>query len=252
MRRISRGSLPMKTQNYLIRKQRELDADAVVSPETSWVHARKNKALKRLVDVLIEMSGKRARCMYCDDSRGTSIEHFWPKSRYREKCFLWENMLLLCQGCQNHKGNRFDLDQAGLPLLIDPTVEDPWDHLFFEAGTGILTGRYDGKTHQPSEKGLHTTRSDILPLNIEAVTEGRLRTKRNLQRAVRDFTGHVEQGRNMAEAENELVEAVRDNDDYGLAVWFFIRDGQKDRPFADLKTNWPKVWTCVQKAVASC
>ncbi len=122
--------------------------------ESLWKKARKTKSLQAVFNCLIEMSGKRQRCMYCDDSRGTTIEHYWPKSVYWSKCFLWENMLLLCQGCQCHKGNRFDLDSRGQPLLINPVDDDPWDFLFFETTTGILVARYEPTIGAPNPREL--------------------------------------------------------------------------------------------------
>jgi len=249
MRKILRKDLRAAAQRYLARKTSEVDEGSDM--DTIWKNARRTKAVQHVFRTLVEMSGRRERCMYCDDSRGTTIEHFWPKSVYRSKCFRWDNMLLLCQGCQSHKGNRFDLDSSGHPLLINPTVEDPWEFLFFEDTTGILTGRYDLKLQSPDPKGTHTTHRMILPLNIEAVTEGRLRTKRNLQRAIRTFIQNVEQGSSLAQAQHELVETIRDNDDYGLSVWFFLRDGQNNLPFKRLKAEWPDTWKEVQLSVSA-
>lgn len=245
---VLRKNLAVIARRYLARKTANLDDSADI--DTIWKNARRTKAIQHVFRTLVEMSGKRERCMYCDDSRGTTIEHFWLKSAYRKKCFCWENMLLLCQGCQSHKGNRFDLDSFGNPLLINPTMEDPWDFVFFEETTGILTGRYDPKLQAPDPKGAHTTNRRTLPLNIEAVTEGRLRTKRNLQRAIRTFIQNVEQGRSRAQAEHELMETIRDNDDYGLTVWYFLRDGQESLPFRRLKAQWPRTWKAVQMCVS--
>jgi hypothetical protein len=41
---------------------------------------------------------------------------------------------------------------------------------------------------------------------------------------------------------NELLEAVTDNLDYGLAYWCFLKGGSEDRPFRDLKQAYPVVW----------
>jgi len=202
--------------------------------------------MKAVFKSLIEMSGKRERCMYCDDSRGTTVEHFWPKSIYKQKCFLWENMFLLCQGCQNHKGNRFDLDANHQPLLINPVEEDPWDFLFFEQDTGLLTARYDAARDVQNPKGAHTTDSTVLPLNIEAVTEGRVRTRNNLRRAIRAFIVSSQNGNPSAEAQRELLEAINDNDDYGLAVWFFLKDGKDDPPFCVLRAEYPETWVLIR------
>lgn len=240
MRRIVRKDLDKKGQTYLARKQREVAAKHDINK--AWKNARQTLTMKRVFESLLEISGKRNRCMFCEDSRGTTIEHFWPKSTYRDKCFLWENMLLLCQGCQSQKGDRFDLDRDGKPLLLNPTEEDPRDFLYFEPTTGILTARFEKQHNRPNPKGAHTTDRKILPLNIESVTEGRLRTKRNLQRAVTTFLRDSAASSSPEEAKSALVQAIRDNDDYGLVVWYFFRDGNSESPFANLRKDHPEIW----------
>jgi uncharacterized protein (TIGR02646 family) len=244
MRRILRKGLEKRVMRYLSRKQQEVATKSDI--QRIWKYARNTKTLKAVFDCLVEMSGKRARCMFCEDSRGTTIEHFWPKSVYREKCFLWDNMLLLCQGCQTHKGDRFDLNAAGEPLLVNPTEEDPWDFLFFEAGTGLLTARFQTDIDAPNLKGAHTTDSEVLPLNIESVTEGRLRTKRNLQRAVNIFLRDISNGISAPEANSNLLQAIRDNDNYGLVIWYFVRDGCSESPFDLLKRDHSNLWSEIQ------
>lgn len=188
MRRIHRCALPRQASRYLDKKQHEVNAGTAVS----WKQARATKAISTVFETLGQMSGPRRRCMFCEDSRGTTIEHFWPKAHYKSRMFVWANFLLLCQGCQSKKGDRLDLDSEGQPLLIDPTAEDPWDHLFFDSATGMIVPRYDQATDAPDAKGDHTTNPGILPLNIEAVTEGRLRTARNLRRAVNSYLKNIQ------------------------------------------------------------
>jgi uncharacterized protein (TIGR02646 family) len=78
-----------------------------------------------------------ARCMYCEDSLGTDIDHFAPKADYPALAFSWPNYLLACSYCNsNLKRNQFPLDTAGQPLLIDPTVDQPTAHLLFVSATG--------------------------------------------------------------------------------------------------------------------
>jgi hypothetical protein len=63
------------------------------------------------------------------------MEHFRPKSRYSDQMFRWPNLLLCRTECERLKGDRFPL-QHGSPLLVDPTQEDPWQHIDFDPGTG--------------------------------------------------------------------------------------------------------------------
>ncbi|WP_224240151.1 HNH endonuclease family protein [Hyalangium gracile] len=96
------------------------------------------------------------RNMYCEDSAGTDIEHFWPKSEYPEKAFSWTNYLLACSGCNsNHKREKFPRDEAGAPLLIDPTVEDPRTHLALSLRTGEYVARTPKGEQSIAVFGLH-------------------------------------------------------------------------------------------------
>lgn len=98
MRRVQRLTLPVSVQRYLSGRQTRVDQGLCV--DKAWTQARKTKTIdKRLLPILVDMAGNRERCMFCNDSRGTDIEHFWPKQRFPKKSFAWENMLLACAGC---------------------------------------------------------------------------------------------------------------------------------------------------------
>src|SRR5437016_3340174 len=99
MRKIVRLHPSPRAQAYLAKKQAAIARGGNL--ESTWKNARKTKAFRELFAVLIRMAGRRERCMYCEDSRGTTIEHFWPKARYKERAFVWINLLLVCQGCQS-------------------------------------------------------------------------------------------------------------------------------------------------------
>ena len=147
----------------------------------------------------------------------------------------------VCTGCNRLKGNRFAVDNRNRPLLIDPTIENPCDFLYFDALTGNITAKYDSSTGKPSRKGIHTVDPTVLPLNIEPVTEGRQRTRRNLVRAVNHFL-HRTKSSPLPVLQGEVIEAIQDNDDYGLAHWYFQRDGESEEPFRTLRIAHPSVW----------
>ncbi|NOY25886.1 MAG: HNH endonuclease, partial [Oligoflexia bacterium] len=83
------------------------------------------------------MASGRARCMYCEDSLGTDIDHFRPKADFPQRAFAWPNYLLACSHCNsNLKRNAFPIDGNGDPLLLDPSADNPAEHLLFSPSTG--------------------------------------------------------------------------------------------------------------------
>lgn len=246
MRQVPRVSLSPRTASYLVRKQREISAGKDV--QTTWKHARQTQSMARVAQTLALMSGERQRCMFCGDSRGTDVDHFWPKARFRQRVFRWNNLLWVCSGCNRQKGDQFPLDKNGRPLLIDPTAEDPWNFLYFDAGTGNITAKYDTSTGEPNPKGVQTVDPAILPLNIEAVTEGRQRTRRNLVRAINTFLSHMSSS-NREGLQTELLDAVQDNDEYGLIYWYFSGDGMSEEPFHTLRESYRDVWNRIAQSL---
>ncbi|MEV0394529.1 HNH endonuclease [Polymorphospora rubra] len=100
----------------------------------------RNTVRQPLREVLAEMSPGREHCMYCGDNHGTDVDHFEPVSRNPLRTFDWLNHLLACSTCNSHgKRDAFPLDDAGRPLLIDPTTEDPFEHLFLSLTVGIYS-----------------------------------------------------------------------------------------------------------------
>lgn len=175
--------------------------------------------------------------MYCEDSRATDIEHFWPRKSYPAKVFAWLNLLWTCAGCNRCKATRFPLGEDGLPLLVDPTAEDPWDFLFYDSETGELAGRWRAETGLEDPKGRETLEL-LSTLSHQAVVEGRMRSYRGLARAVRTFLASTRD----AVALGELLEAVADCDGAGLAIWFFLREGSDEPPFALLREQCSWAW----------
>lgn len=241
MRQLKRVPLAKGLEKYLDRKEQQVHNGR--GARELWEAARKTRTLRSIEKTLADMLGSRVRCMFCEDSRGTAIDHFWPLGPYPERAFRWLNMLLVCDACNRKKGIQFDLDGANQPLLIDPTADDPWEHLFYESVTGQLTAKYLGTHFDP--KGEYTCDPDVLPLNIEAITSGRKRAARNLKRFVTEF---LESNKSEA-ALAKLVDAVCDNNDYDLARWFFKLDGKSESPFDVLRRHYPDAWTTVVNAL---
>jgi len=87
------------------------------------------------------------RCMYCGDSRGTDIDHFEPIKIAPFRTFDWPNHLLACSSCNsNAKRDAYPCDEHGKSLLVNPSFEDPSDHLKLTLSVGM----YMGITHKGS------------------------------------------------------------------------------------------------------
>ncbi|MCW8103027.1 HNH endonuclease family protein [Streptomyces tauricus] len=123
-------------------------------------------APKKHVRAALELMAHGAvRCMYCDDSRATDIDHFEPLARAPLRAFVWVNHLLACSHCNsNCKHRQYPVSAEGVCLLVDPTAEDPAAHLVLL----LKAGMYDPL----SPKGEETIK--VFGLNRPDLVKGRL------------------------------------------------------------------------------
>jgi uncharacterized protein (TIGR02646 family) len=103
---------------------------------TRWNSARSERSDIRIY--LARMAPGIERCMYCGDNIGSDIDHFEPISRAPLRTFDWFNHLLACGFCNNRKRSKYPCDETGKGLVIDPTSEDPSEHIRLV----LRTGRY--------------------------------------------------------------------------------------------------------------
>jgi uncharacterized protein (TIGR02646 family) len=234
--------LHAETVDALRRLQAEasrLQAVGSLQPIEHWKHHRSTKPIHALFATLQQMAGKRQRCMYCVDSLGSDIEHFWPKTCYPERMYVWENLLLVCTDCGRKKGSQFPLTEQGEPLLIDPSVEDPWKFLDFDPDTGNLIARYLPSTGAFSGKG-ETTVAALQLDRREGVSAGYLKTYRALCHLVTQWVDD-------RLAENYL-ERLCETDDHGLLGWFLRGSGQNEPSFTRFRERYPEAWiACTEK-----
>ena len=242
MQRVLRPELQAEAARNLLRFQVESDdlsADGNLLIAEHWNSHRRNSTMDTVLDTLKQMAGNRHRCMYCVDSLGSDIEHFWPKASYPNRMYVWENLLLNCTDCGRRKSNKFPLAQNGEPLLIDPSVEDPWGLLDFDPNTGNLSARYFADQDKFSDKGEATI--EVLHLDRrEGVAQGYLRTYRRLCGLVdRWMTSTLE---------INYIEQLRETDDHGLLGWFLRGSGKNEPTFLRFHEIYPIEWTrCTQE-----
>jgi uncharacterized protein (TIGR02646 family) len=178
--------------------------------------------------------------MYCVDSEGSDIEHFWPKSSYPDRMYVWENLLLACAHCGRFKGAQFPLNSTGLPLLVDPSAEDPWNFIDFDPDTGNLNARYLLPLDQYSEKGEITVR--LLHLDKrEGVSAGYRRTYERLCQLVTDWTDH--------HLAADYVDQLYKADDHGLLGWFLHGSGQAESCFPRFRERYQEAWIACRESL---
>src|ERR1700743_2009579 len=124
MRRLPTAGCAVSLASILLARQAAVDA-GTLAVDPAWKSFARLKAFETLRKCLRSPLGVRARCAYCSDSRAADVDHFWPKTPYPDKAFLFTNMLFVCPECNRKKSSTFPLDPSGLPLLINPMFDDP-------------------------------------------------------------------------------------------------------------------------------
>jgi uncharacterized protein (TIGR02646 family) len=173
MKRLQRLPLTPRSLGFLHDRARQVSSAADPKAEANRLWGlQDNRAFQEIREVLSRMASGIERCMYCEDSAGTDIEHFWPKAAYPDRAFEWLNYLIACSRCNsNFKRDQFPLGPAGAPLLLNPTEDDPLDHLSFSPSTGRFESR--------SLKGEPSI--EVFGLNRAVLTRGRTNAWRALR-----------------------------------------------------------------------
>ena len=141
------------------------------------------------------------------------------------------------------KGTQFPR-QGVSPLLIDPTKEEPWNHLDFDPVTGNITATFDAGSADFSPKGIQT--SNLLQLDRrEALAAGYLKTYRHLMAVITNFL-------NAPTSSDQLVNALLEADEHGLVGWLFKGKGHTEPTPTRLRSVHPAVWAHCVQALAYC
>ncbi|GAA2749159.1 hypothetical protein GCM10009869_03760 [Amnibacterium kyonggiense] len=238
MRRIGPAACPPRVHTELTKRQ----ALASASPsnvDDLWNAFRKLKSYGRLSESLAKPLGARKRCAYCSDSRAADVEHFRPKSMYPTYAFTFENMLLICTECNRRKWTKFPLDARGVPKLINPYFDDPWDVFRFMPLTGYLDSRIIGfEDGAPVRDSRGEATLDVLGeiLNSGPLLQGR---RDNWQRLLRCLQVAL-QGSDPLPTSRESLWAG--DDDFGLGDYILDREGKEEPDILAWRDAAPSRW----------
>lgn len=140
-----------------------------------------NENLSRYIKPIKEALAREFnnKCAYCEQKLGSTsliqLECFYPKSKFPpEIVFKWENLLPVCQVCNISKSDYFPIDENGKPLLINPSIDYPDEHIQLNPEAGTLEGL--------TEKGEQTIR--ILSLNRNELVESRKHESNSMEMEV--------------------------------------------------------------------
>lgn len=169
MVKLARVELDQSVQKYLDRRTAKLieeDASKRAAMANSMWRSKSATQFRLVREALASMCSGIERCMYCEDSVATDIDHHEPKVQAPLRAFEWQNYLAACSACNsNYKRSEFPRSADGEELLIDPARTDPEDHLIFSPSTGRYT------PVEGSELAFESIR--VLRLNRETLALGR-------------------------------------------------------------------------------
>ena len=229
--------------SYLTKKQGEVDSKRIQPDRATWKQSRSTKAMLGVFNTLKNMAGAGNRCMYCSNSEGNQIDHFYPMSHYSEKMFSWENMILACSICNLQKLEKFELDDNNNPLLIDPTNEDPWSNLYLDLDTGNIVAQYLDGGYSP--RGEYTSSEDTLPLNTEANCDCRLKAIKTILKAISEYNTKPGSNKSL----NSLKKTILANNGQDVAYWIFCASKEKHPTLKALNLKHPKAERYIQEAL---
>lgn len=199
----------------------------------AWASRTSNQAFEEIERVLRGAAPGNDRCMYCEDSEGSAIEHFYPKSAYPERAFDWSNYLWACEHCNsNYKRAQFPLDpQSNEPLLLDPMhrSDDPKAHLELLEG-----GQYLARTPRGA------TSIEVYGLCRNALCRQRGDAWVGLQLLVECWAQHVDRGASRAEIDDAKQRVLRHS--HASALLWLFRRAASERLALSLRPAFQRVW----------
>ena len=231
------GELHSKLADY----QAEITGDYPQRVELAgnkWKTRGSSPQLRPVRDAYSEASG--GYCMYCANSEGNVLDHFWPKAHYPDMVFSWTNFVHACGTCNTTykrtrfavfstiSGNRVDIvrdpkqvpvePESGDPLLIDPGRENPLQYLRLDLlGTWEFRPRFPIGTRE-YERAKYTV-EEVLHLNRGHLRKARQASYDAFRRAL------AEQAQTPSPDRDQVLREPRH-----LAVWHEMKRERNKLP----------------------
>jgi uncharacterized protein (TIGR02646 family) len=182
----------LKVQRPSLSADLQTRLNQALEDDSSWEDFGKTQTYDELKALLQAIFHEK--CAYCEAAGAEFVEHHWPKSPHshnanrgtKARMFLWENLLLACNGCNGFGGKAAHMKwtPTGSPMLLNPCLEadDPlcYFEIALDASPAFVVGWIDP---QPDLDALARQRAEYtimrLKLNVrEHLVRGR---KKNIQ-----------------------------------------------------------------------
>lgn len=126
MKKLQRGDAPRHLKKNIAARTKKFLAELRADPKARPKDSYKSKT------VLDSLSKSQfSKCAYCESTFSETsfkrVDHFRPVIDFPRQAFVWENLLLSCEACNQCKLDKFPSDAEGGPI-INPYEEDPHSH----------------------------------------------------------------------------------------------------------------------------
>jgi uncharacterized protein (TIGR02646 family) len=192
--------------------------------DNPWAAFRKSRRSDPVLKALRRAAGFADRCMYCGDSQGADVEHYWPKEDYPDSTFRWTNLLLVCTVCNRKKLNRGPECDTG--QILDPSRVDPWARVIFVPETGRIEPRFLSSTARDVDA--ECTLRILNHLNDEVLLERRRSEYSDVTVAVESL---------LAGEHAQWSLHVIGRRSMGISDWCLIHEGLQYEPFRTLRLS---------------
>ncbi|MCD9030186.1 hypothetical protein LDO32_00345 [Luteimonas sp. Y-2-2-4F] len=220
--------LSARAAAWLEKNQWQLIEDMEINIHERWGARRKTMNKNGVVQALRHMAGPSFRCMYCGDSEGCDVEHYYPKAQpaWRDRVFEWRNFIWVCAPCNRLKNANFRTDAVGNGILLNPVNDKVWDFFDYVDESGYLVPRFD-LTPENADRAFFTSSEKVTRLTHDVVCEGRQRSARGIRRAMQRYESSP---RSEGDVEEFLLH-VMDAGHPELCEWFFAGQGSRENPY---------------------
>lgn len=173
-----------------------------------------------------------SKCAYCEGEVAAvspqHVEHYRPASRYPGLAYNWDNLLFACPHCNStHKRDYFPIAPTGrtpaehrrqpcsrtgigeLPLVLNPCLDTPEDHLTFRNGRVVFLtarGRSTRRICGLNRDGLITARRKWLHIIQRSAYEYKIADKEG---DIRRRARHAGDLRNLVDARTQFAAMAR-------------------------------------------